>query len=150
MFLPSRALCFIHNDFAASRAVNFNAWGVHPCGNRGAAAEKQGAAATEQDVVRADIIGGIETERLRRASCGDERLCYPIRCPRFLASRFQNERHLQRNSGEPERMHAWGIAGQHRTQRVGFTNVSQRSSCLFAPSPVGIKDAHIQSARQAI
>ena len=148
VFLPIVNRVLADDDLAIAGAMHFDTGIALPKLRGAGVAEHHAALALAQNLAAAGVIGGIVAEGLRRRAGLDQRLDDAIGRPRLGAAGLQHQRHFQRKRGNPERMHARRIAGQHHAQRIAAREVAQFLAAGVAET--AIEHGQIQIPREPV
>jgi hypothetical protein len=105
-------------------------------------AEEQRAPAELEDRGGALVIRRVEGERLRRHPRGDQRLHDAQRRPGLLAAGLQHDRDAERERGDPDRVHAGRVRGQHDAERARRREEAERHAVLHAAAAVEHGEIH--------
>ena len=117
--------------------------------HRGLAAEQQGSPAPLNDCLAGVVPAVIDGDRFLGHARLDQGHGHPVGGPRFLGTRLQAKACLQRDSRQPERMHAGRIAWEHGADYIGLALIAERPSSLVRAVASG-ENAQIQPAGQGI
>ena len=94
------------------------------------------------------MVGRVKTERLCRTAGGNKRLDDPPGCPGLLASGLEDHRRLERNGGQPKRVHARRIA-RHDQAKAGACGI-EADPCARLFAKAAVDDAEVEAAGQAV
>ena len=145
---PVLDLVLADEDLAPTRPVQLDGRVVGVLSGGGLVTEDERPSAIAEDGRRSVVVGGVEAEGLRRHARGDERLDQPVRRPRLFSAGFDDDRRLERDGGDPERVHRGRIARHHEAERRSGGEEAELGAELLAVAPV--EDREIEAARQAV
>ena len=145
---PVLDLVFTDEDLAEAGAVDGKFRVVPILRDRAGIAEDERAPAQLHHLARALVVGGIKAERLRRRARRDECLNEAERRPRLLAARLDDDRRLERDGGQPERIHRGRVARHHQSERVRGRVIRDGRAALLAVAAVDHVER--QPAREAV
>ena len=120
-----RAMSGPEQHLAVAGAVHLDPGVGVPGAGRGHVAEDHPPPAAAEDLAGPRVVRGVEAEGLGRRARGHEGLDEPVGRPRLGGARLEDERRLERDRGDPERVHAGRVARAGR--RPGWASGARSS-----------------------
>ena len=146
MLVPGVHLIVAEHNLRKTRAVRLHAGIPAIAIDRGGTAEDQAATAPLEHSGTDLAFPRIDRDRFPGDARLSEGLGHAIRRPRLLRARFEDQADLQRDDGQPKRVHARGVRGQHEAEHGSFSLKTDRHAALLAVAPR--QHVEVETARQ--